>query len=61
MGFAPSPYNSIKMAMIVEEVAKGDRRQVGKGKDGRDPLPVGVGEIKSSWHTELRSLHVVVV
>jgi hypothetical protein len=39
MGFAPSPYNSIKMAMIVEEVAKGDRRQVGKGKDGRDLNP----------------------
>jgi hypothetical protein len=39
MGFAPSPYNSIKMAMIVEEVAKGDQRQVGKGKDGRDLNP----------------------
>jgi hypothetical protein len=24
MGFAPSPYNSIKMALIVEEISKGD-------------------------------------
>jgi hypothetical protein len=27
MGFAPSPYNSIKVALIVEEIAKGDRHQ----------------------------------
>ncbi len=26
MGFKPSPYNSIKTALVVEEVAKGDRR-----------------------------------
>ncbi len=26
MGFKPSPYNSIKTAMVVEEVAKGDRQ-----------------------------------
>ena len=24
MGFAPSPYNSVKMALIVEEISKGD-------------------------------------
>ena len=27
MGFAPLPYNSIKVALIVEEIAKGDRHQ----------------------------------
>jgi hypothetical protein len=39
MGFAPSPYNSVKMALVVEEVSKGDRRQSSMGDDGRDQNP----------------------
>jgi hypothetical protein len=36
MGFAPSPYNLIKMALVVEEVSKGDRHQSNVGGDGRE-------------------------
>ena len=39
MGFAPSPYNSVKMARIVEDICKGDRHQIGKGIDGRELNP----------------------
>ena len=39
MGFAPSPYNCVKMALIVEEIIKGDRRLSDKGIDGRDANP----------------------
>jgi len=39
MGFAPSPYNSVKMALIVEEVSKGDRHQSNVGCDGRELNP----------------------
>ena len=39
MGFGPSPYNSVKMALIVEEISKGDRRQSNKGCDGRELNP----------------------
>ena len=39
MGFAPSPYNSVKMALIVEEVSKGNRWLSDKGCDGRDLNP----------------------
>ncbi|KAL7466895.1 hypothetical protein ACHAXS_007169 [Conticribra weissflogii] len=28
MGFAPSPYNSVKMALVAEEVVKGDMYDV---------------------------------
>ena len=39
MGFAPSPYNCVKMALIVEEISKGDRRVTGKASDGRELNP----------------------
>ena len=39
MGFAPSPYNCIKTALIVEEIVKGDRWQTGLGSDGRELNP----------------------
>jgi hypothetical protein len=35
MGFSLSPYNCVKMALIVEEVSKGDQRQTKVGCDGR--------------------------
>jgi hypothetical protein len=39
MGFAPSPYNSVKMALVVEEVSRGDRHQASMGCDGREKNP----------------------
>jgi hypothetical protein len=39
MGFSPSPYNSIKMALVAEDVSKGDRRQSKVGGDGRELNP----------------------
>ena len=36
MGIKPSPYNSIKLALIAEEVCKGDRHETGVGADGRE-------------------------
>ena len=44
MGFVSSPYNSIKMALVVEEVAKGNRHEVGvappaPGKPARELNP----------------------
>ena len=39
MGFAASPYNSVKMALIAEEVCKGDRHQTKRGKDNKELNP----------------------
>jgi len=39
MGFKSSPYNSVKMALISEEVCKGDRKQTGVGNDGNELNP----------------------
>ena len=39
MGFAASPYNSIKMALVAEEVCKGDRRDTRVGLDGKELNP----------------------
>jgi hypothetical protein len=39
MGFAASPYNSIKMALAVEEVCRGNRHKEGLGLDGRELNP----------------------
>ena len=36
MGFAPSPYNSVKMALVAKEVSKGDRCQSNMGCNGWD-------------------------
>ncbi len=43
MGFAASPYNSIKLALVVEEVCRGDRHEEGVGLDGKEPNPF-------QWH-----------
>ncbi len=39
MGFAASPYNSIKMAPIAEEICRGDCQEEGRGADGRELNP----------------------
>ena len=39
MGFAASPYNSIKMALVAEEICKGDRFETGIGRDGKELNP----------------------
>jgi hypothetical protein len=39
MGFAASPYNSIKMALVAEEVCLGDCHEQGVGADGRELNP----------------------
>jgi hypothetical protein len=39
MGFAASPYNSIKMALAVEEVCRGNQNEEGLGVDGRESNP----------------------
>ena len=39
MGFAASPYNSIKMALIAEEICKGNRFETGVGWDGKEINP----------------------
>ena len=39
MGFAASPYNSIKMALVAEEICKGDRFETGVGWDGKELNP----------------------
>jgi len=40
MGFAASPYNSIKMALVAKEVCKGNRLETGVGVDKKeDPIP----------------------
>jgi hypothetical protein len=36
MGFAASPYNSIKMVLVAEEICKGDRLETGVGVDGKE-------------------------
>ena len=39
MGFAASPYCSVKMALVVEEVCRGDRHEEGMGSDGKELNP----------------------
>ncbi len=39
MGFAASPYNSIKMALVAEEICKGDRLATGVEVDGKELNP----------------------
>ena len=39
MGFSASPYNSIKMALIVEEVVKGNHHETEVGADGTELNP----------------------
>ncbi len=36
MGFAASPYNSVKMALVAEEVCQGDHKEQGIGLDGKE-------------------------
>ena len=39
MGFAASPYSSVKMALVVEEVCRGSRHEEGLGLDGKELNP----------------------
>jgi hypothetical protein len=39
MGFAASPYNSIKMALVAKEVCKGNRLETGVGADEKELSP----------------------
>jgi hypothetical protein len=39
MGFAASPYNSIRMALVAEEICKGGRLETGAGVDGKELNP----------------------
>ncbi len=39
MGFAASPYNSIKMSLIVGEICRGDWHEEGVGIDGKEQNP----------------------
>ncbi len=39
MGFVALLYNSIRMALVAEEVCKGDRFQTGLGLDGKELNP----------------------
>ncbi len=39
MGFAASPYNSIKMALVAKEICRGNRRKEGVGLDGKELIP----------------------
>jgi hypothetical protein len=67
MGFAASPYNSIKMALVAEEVCKGNRHEEGVGIDGKELNPFqwmrvrlnlpGLKEYDpcNSWISKLRS------
>ncbi len=46
MGFAALPYNSIKMALVNEEVCKGNWLQKGLGLDGNE---INLFQLKSIW------------
>ncbi len=39
MGFATSPYNSIKMVLVAEEVCQGNHSDEGLGLDGKQLNP----------------------
>jgi hypothetical protein len=39
MGFAASPYSSVKMALIAEEVCRGNRHEEEVGLDGKELNP----------------------
>ena len=39
MGFAASPYSSVKMALVVKEVCRGSRHEEGLGLDGKELNP----------------------
>lgn len=39
MGFSASPYNAIKMALVVEEVVLGNRHETRRGSDGKELNP----------------------
>ena len=44
MGFKPSPYNSVKTALVAEEICKGNRFETEKGADGKELNPF-------QWHS----------
>ena len=46
MGFAASPYNSIKTALVTEEICRGNRHEEGIGADGRELNPLQWSHIR---------------
>ena len=66
MGFASSPYASIRMALVVEEVCRGDRHENGLGLDGKELNPFQWDHVRlnlpgtkeydpcTSWLTKVR-------
>ncbi len=46
MGLAASPYSSIRMALVAEEVCRGDRHEEGIGLDGKELNPFQWAHIK---------------
>jgi hypothetical protein len=46
MGFAVSPYNSIKMSLIVGKICRGDWHEEGVGIDGKELNPFQWGRIR---------------
>jgi hypothetical protein len=48
MGFATSPYNSIKMALVSEKICRGDRHEQGLGSDGKEWNPFQWDRIRSN-------------
>jgi hypothetical protein len=67
MGFAASPYNSIRMALVAEEICQGDRHEEGFGIDGQELNPFQWSKVKlnlpgmrsydpcKSWISKLRT------
>ena len=49
MGFAASPYSSVKMALVVEEVCRGSRHEEGLvGREGIEPISVEIHTVEST-------------
>jgi len=53
MGFASSPHSSIRMALVVEEVCRGDRHEVGLGSDKKELNPFQWDRIRASKQSYL--------
>jgi hypothetical protein len=54
MGFTSSPYLSIRMALVVEEVCRGDRHEIGLRSDKKELNPFQWDRIRlnlpGTWH-----------
>ena len=61
MGFAALPYNSIKMALVVEEICKGNRHEEGVGIDekGTQPISVEAHPVESAGVKGVRPVQIM--